>query len=234
MNSEWTLTEELCKITNSESIGKALNKMGVINNEASHFEILQSGEWVRGGAETYIYKFVVKLSKNLNKEIILKACVAFSPGTTLESILIEWIKRRSLLNSNGISTPILYGYGNGIIIEEYINYKLVDVLRNKSVPKRSILIQLAQLAGVLEKLKFSPINPFDDLMSRGRDVVLVDFGQDLGPSNCKNGSTNILFSSLIDYIEKKGKISLSKDLHDEIYKIYNAEKGNISEDKVIN
>jgi len=226
MKSEWSLKKELCKIANSESINRALYKIGISDDADSKLEIVHSKEWIRSGAETYIYKFTVAFPNQIKKDIILKACVAFSPGKTLESILDQWIKRRSLLSKSGVSTPILYTYGNGIIVEEFINYKLTKILIEKSESQRSILIQLAQLAGTLKKLNFAPINPFDDLMSRGNDVVVVDFGQDLGPSNCKTDSSDLLYKSLIKYLENKAKSQLTKHLHDELYEIYSAEKNN--------
>src|SRR3972149_3432393 len=91
----WTLEAELCKIAGVPDIGRALHTLGFLSSPTVSFRLNRTGnEWVRGGAETYLYRFNVAEEDLRPIEAVIKACVAFSPGTTLERILKSWIERR--------------------------------------------------------------------------------------------------------------------------------------------
>ena len=63
-----------------------------------------------------------------------------------------------------------------------------------------LLSGLAQLAAVISQLGFAPIDLFEDLYSHGEDVVLVDFGESLGPPGIAE-PTNHVFEQLLAALE---------------------------------
>jgi hypothetical protein len=65
-------------------------------------------------------------------------------------------------------------------------------------------MKLAELAGILVRLGFSPINPFTDLRSRGSDVVMIDFGEDLGPEGRGSSGRSEIFTMLLKTLDQWG------------------------------
>lgn len=200
----WTLEKELCNLSHTKDIKDALTKLSIINSNTGHFEVIEDGKWERGGAETYIFKFSVKHDGTMPIFYILKACVSFSPGIKPEKMMDGWIYRRELIKRYGISTPKLYWHGDGILLEEYIQYSLHEVFRSNIVKTKDLLLNLARWAGVLNHLNFLPISPFSDLRSRGSDLVVVDFGEDLGGHGNQVPEGYNLFEKLILKIKEWG------------------------------
>ena len=149
--------------------------------------------------------------------------MAFSPNRSIDGILQEWIERRNILSDNGISTPDLITYGNGIIIEELIPFTLRQVLQdadNRSF--KQILIGLTMVARTLSHLGFQPIDAFKDIHSRNKDVVMIDFGEDLGPyglSRINVRSRDRIFDKLVSTLTS-WKLGVSQDLINELRTIY--------------
>jgi len=182
---KWSLETELCNISKTNIINDALYRLGLITSPHSQFIINRDKNWERGGAETYIYRFRIKEESQIEKAYIIKACVAFSVDNNLDKILEQWIERRRLALSNGIPTPSLITYGDGILIEEFISYPFKDLLIkvNNTNKKYFFLKKLAN--------------------------VLVDFGQDLGPSGLFILSPSNFFFNMIESL-KSWDIDLSK------------------------
>jgi hypothetical protein len=175
------LEEELGKLTGRISLSDSLQSLGFVSLGSEQCELqLPANGWFQSGAETYIYPFSVLCDGKITK-LVLKACVAFAPGLQLEAILKNWINRRRLLASRGVRTPRLYIWGSGVVIEEDVPFSLKALIQRNIPLPPAILIGLAEVAGILASLGFKPIGPFGDLRSHGDDIVMVDFGQDLGP-----------------------------------------------------
>lgn len=190
----WTLNTELCKLAFVESVPMALCRLGLLDDVDEEFGLLlDEGGWQRGGAETYIFKFQVR-KRAVNLNCILKACVAFHPKG-IESILESWIERRHLLKSNGVSTPRLYGWGHGVLLEELIPYQMSTAVASGA--NSSILEELARTYGIVSRLGFAPVRLFEGLGSRGTDVVVIDVGEDLGPPEITNASGRRIFDLLL-------------------------------------
>lgn len=224
-SSQWTLEGELQKVAQVNGIAGALHKLGLLNHIESTFLLLGGdGKWVRGGAENYIFRFKVEEVGERPKDVIIKACVAYSPGTGLGDILHQCIQRRRLLKANGVQTPHLYGYGDGVIIEEYIEHSLCEVIKMASSNRNDLVRELAIYAAVLSKLGFAPIGPFQDLRSRGRDVVAIDFGEDLGPAHINGQTKSQIFSMLSAYLQELG-LALSDREIDELRTVFAAHGG---------
>jgi len=223
MGNEWTLAAELQKLARRDSLVESLRHLGVIAETSPCPVISEDSEWVRGGTETYIYRFWLheNAAEPLNQGFIIKACVAFSFGSELEEILLSWVERRKLLAAFGISTPKLYAFGEGVILEELIPYPLEELARSSRRIEQSLLIQLAQLAAAYSHYGFKPIRGFSDLRSRGQDVVVVDFGEDIGPPSMKNSSSQEILAQLFEQLSTWG-VELSTEIQTETSRAFHA------------
>jgi hypothetical protein len=226
-SSQWSLDCELQKVAEVDGIATALHALGLISRPQSSYRLLGGdGEWVRGGAETYIFRFQVDEKGKGLKDVIIKACVAFALGANLSDILEQWIQRRKLLRANGVETPHLYGSGHGVLIEEYIPHSLPEVLCSATSSRKELLAGLAIYAAALSRLGFAPIGPFHDLRSRGRDVVAIDFGEDLGPAWVKNERRPEIFEKLAAYMRELG-VNLSDTETNELRAIFAAHESEL-------
>jgi hypothetical protein len=188
--TKWSIESELCQLAGRVTISDALIHLGLVTS--GKFRLVPTNEgWIRGGAETYIYKFSVidcdNEAKNINN-FILKACVSFPAGNSIAEILNSWVNRRLLLQRHGAKVPQLFGFGNGIILEDFVPYRT------------HLCMQLASVAGLFSRLQFHPISPFHDIRSFGTDVVLIDFGEDLGPSNVPTSDGMRIFEMLLEQL----------------------------------
>jgi hypothetical protein len=179
----WRLSSDICELAGVSSIGEALSRLNIIRESDDFVALVEHGEWYRGGAETYLFPFSVRTTYG-RVDLVMKACIATGGlGFTVQQIMSEWLSRRSLLEEKGIGTPTLYGVSRACLIEEWVPFDFLTLL--KSVEGRRQQLQLlgclADYAAVIEDCGFSGRGPFDDLMSRGQDLVAVDFGEDLGP-----------------------------------------------------
>lgn len=192
----WNLNDEICGIAQTSNLDDAMFKLGLIEDTMGKYKIEQ-GEWERGGAETYILRFSV-YHNDQSSEYIVKACTAFSASQNISEIIADWVDRRNTLKNNGIITPRLVGIGKGVIVEQFIPFTLSQAIQKKD-KRDTHLIQLAIFAATIHKLGFLAIEPFSDLRSNGRDVIPVDFGQDLGGYSGKPiYSKDKLFEEMLD------------------------------------
>jgi|CXWL01.1.fsa_nt_gi hypothetical protein len=207
----WTVEAEVCKIAGKPKLGEALHSLGLLRSPSTPFSLEHQGnKWVRGGAETYLSYFSV-LEETIRTDVLIKACIAFAPGSTLDDILASWIDRRKLLATNGISSPKLYGWGNGVVIEEFVPKSLSDVLAGIDEVPFDILHELTRYAATLSKLGFAPIgNPFRDLRFKTNDIIVVDFGEDLGPAGLVSDRQPEMFQKLSAFF-KNNKIEVGAD-----------------------
>jgi len=178
----WTLETELAKITATRNWSEALVTVGLAGASDQLALVRRQEVWERGGAETFVYRFFTVDQANLETAHILKACVP-GVGVPIEKVLADWLSRRSLLASVGVSTPKLYAASHGLIWEECLPTPLEVTLRDASEAHARILLsKLAVTLNSMYQQGFDPVDPTYDLWSRGEDVVLIDFGQDLGPA----------------------------------------------------
>ncbi len=197
--------KNLCELARVASVGDALSRMGLIGKPSSDVVLEEVQGWMPGGAETYIYRFRV-LSRDQCTDVIAKAVVAFSMAKSLSELGSEWVRRRRLLEYDGIRTPKLYFAGNAMLIEEFIPYKLSGFLGTTSKQRDHLSAQVIQLAAVLENNGFRPISAFGDLRTDGEDVFAVDFGEDLGPPAVAKKHDNRLLREAIGWLNKnRGK-----------------------------
>jgi hypothetical protein len=194
----WSPQNELCQLANVSDLKLALQVLRLTEDIDVDFEIKPKQDWIRSGAETYLYQFDLQFSTGKIEQLVFKACVAWTPGKELDTILQSWVDRRQLLAAYGISTPRLFAHGAGTLLEEYIPHSLMDRLNSRGADCK-LLVDLAHLAGILVYLGFEPIEPFENLRSRGDDVVVIDFGEDLGPPR----RTTVCDLGLVERLLKK-------------------------------
>lgn len=178
----WTLESELAKLTGTKNWSEAFVSTGLADQNGEITLLRSQDEWERGGAETFVYRFWTVDGAGVESAHILKACVP-GIGVPLEKVLAEWMNRRSQLEAEGASVPRLYTFAHGLIWEELLPLRLEAALARVSNAKAAALLtQLATTLNTMLQLRFDPVDPTYDLWSRGDDVVIIDFGQDLGPS----------------------------------------------------
>lgn len=131
----------------------------------------------------------------------MKACVAYEGGTSLPDIFATWLARRETVTRAGVSTPRLHAAGRALLVEEYVPLTLTEAL--SSGQHRPELMQaIGATVARLLNAGFVPLS-VHDWRSRGQDVVLVDFGQDLGPPNRAQDSEAGLLSEVLDTIARQ-------------------------------
>ena len=180
MASSWSLEKELCGLAKAGTAQGALSRLGVISRAFPDVLIKEVEDWTRAGSETFEYRFRV-VSQEGVRDVVLKAIVAFSTTRSLSEIADEWVMRRHLLESEGISTPVLYCAERALLMEEFVPHKLSAFLRATPSLQNRLTDQVIQIAAILDKLRFCPISPFGSLRTDGFSVFMVDFGQALGP-----------------------------------------------------
>lgn len=145
-------------------------------------ELVALTDWYRGGAETYIMDFTVGQAGEIRR-FLLKACVALGDFSGTAGIVEQWLGRREVLSANRVAVSQVHGVHSSTLLEEWIPYGIGEALSasgNRKGRTQSLLLQLGYLAGVLTREGFPAIS-LNDLRSRGRDVVVIDVGEDLGP-----------------------------------------------------
>lgn len=178
----WSIQSELFKLSGESDLQAALVSLGMARADGDA-DLVELAPWQRAGAETYTYIF--ELNDALGgRSFVLKACVVGAFGGSIEKKINEWIDRRFVLMGRGVSTPKLYGSGGGVILEEYIENNLADIIAN-SVHIDKIMEEIYRYAIAIVSLGFDPVAPFRDIRSRGNDMVAIDFGEDLGPPGKK-------------------------------------------------
>lgn len=181
--------------------------MQVIKDEGELFEITTLMDWYRGGAETYILHFSIE-TPHARRRFVMKACVAYVSGIPLKELFAEWNKRRSRLREFHVATPSVLAMGSALVVEEYIPFTLREAFADPSA-RLHLLTSLGWTAGRIVAAGFIPLS-IHDWRSRGRDVVLVDFGQDLGPAGQSvHGDAGGLLGDVLQQLED-WRINLSQ------------------------
>jgi hypothetical protein len=152
-----------------------LTEIALIDTPSTPYSFGLIQDWHRPGSESYILDFEINTAEK-DTRLIAKACIKMGPVQTV----VEWHNRRQRVASAGIEVPKLYSTHRADYIEEYIPmelkaaYSIADA-ENRNKIENSFMDTYKKLV----KLGFSVIS-LHDVRSRGDDVVLIDFGSDLG------------------------------------------------------
>ena len=196
-SDEWTLERELCKLTRAQTEREALFQLKLLPSVSIEYQVRTDDGWERGGEETYIFRFWIQ-REGQESGYILKACVTLDLERGIEGTIQEWVRRRNVLMSNDISVPHLVYAGQGLVLEELIPWTLLDRMRGNPSTIPQILPLLVDYTATLSRLGFAPIDGFTDLRTRGSDLVVVDFGEDLDPPYM----TSVPNLDLLKYLEE--------------------------------
>jgi hypothetical protein len=157
--------------------------LGIENTSAISIQ----NNWFRAGAETYATDFLVDYGTGGTRHLIAKACIKFSP---LES-MSEWLSRRSRIESTGVKVPELVAVDGATIVEEYVPYEFKALYTSSDEAQQEKLRQLyIDLYGMIIGAGFKPLS-LHDLRSHGNDIVVVDFGEDLGSYRVETRDTKL-------------------------------------------
>lgn len=172
----WSLEAELCAATGLDSVAE-LRTSQLFSSDGS--EVLQFNivrDWYRAGAETYLLVFE-SISPTQASQFVIKSCVA-DPGQSLSGVVDNWLRRRAFVEALGISTPVLLGRSAATLVEEFIPLSLAEAL-NRNAQHKRLACQTYRAWARLCGAGFMPVS-LHDWRSRGQDLVLIDFGVDLG------------------------------------------------------
>jgi hypothetical protein len=222
MASPWTLEKELCGLSGAATAPEALLHLGLIDALLPTPGLEEVHGWMRGGAETFIYRFRV-LQSDLVHDVLLKAVVGFSTAKSLTEQGDEWVERRRLLEREGIRTPRLYHAGRAIVVEEFIPERLSQFLRSRPRDTAHLFDQVIRYAATLERHGFCPISPFHGLRTDGVDVFAVDFGQDLGPPGIKSKGERRLLREAIKWLSEASSQFIDENRAKAVYAFHAAD-----------
>lgn len=208
--TDWTLDSEICSLAGKPSVREALRSLGILSAESTEFRIEEAVPWYRAGAESYICRFRVHSSSTSYADLVLKACVAFSPARSLEDLLETWIRRRRLLAQGGAVVPQLFAWGRGVVLEEFIPESFAEALTSRTDDVEPLCRSLAEYSGILAGYGFLPIDPFCDLRVKNNSVVSVDFGEDLGDPFTANDDDIHLLTRATEFINRYHSFSTER------------------------
>lgn len=176
----WSLDAELMRLARTDSVRDALRTLAMLPNADARFDLHEVQDWDAVGSETHLYVFEL-VSEGVSRRYALKALTSFS-GVPLAELTEEWLRRRRICSEAGVGVPPLYATGSSTILEEYVPYGIAEALGMPPSNRRDRLITaIAATCVRLEVAGFDPVS-LHDWRSHGYDVVLVDFGEDLGAS----------------------------------------------------
>lgn len=162
--------ERVVKYNASFLGAKTLDILGV--DSPSDINILK--DWTPSG-EVYSTEFTVNRDGK-DEHLIAKACVKPLPTATVQ----EWIQRREEISGAGISVPELKNVSDATIIEEFIPYTFQEAYNlSDDSTKEKMKNLFFEAYQILISQGFLPTS-LHDIRSRGSDLVIVDFGEDLG------------------------------------------------------
>ncbi len=208
MATQWTLEKELCDIAKARSAGEALRRLGIVGEHCREAVLKEVEGWTCAG-DSFTYRFRV-VSPEAAHEVVLKAIVAFSMTKSLTEIAEEWVRRRRLLEREGILTSRLYHAGKALLVEQSVPLKLSDHLKGRPSERKRLIDQVIRFAAVLEKQGFCPISPFHGLCTDRNDVFVTDFGQDIGPPGVGSGRNGHLLQEAVRWLERHGGRSIDR------------------------
>lgn len=148
---------------------------GFLRTDSVPYNIAPINDWSRPGAESCVMDFEV-VTQDTRVHAIAKTCVKSAPVEVINS----WMMRRKRLKFFGVSVPRLYSRQDTSYIEEYIDYDLKTAFTDATDHGRKKLVdQFVAMHQSIAQAGFMPIS-LHDIRSRGDDVVIIDYGSDLG------------------------------------------------------
>lgn len=171
--------DEICQFsghTTAPEQGAWLVAHGMLSDPVAPYAVVTEHPWNMPGSESYIMQFAIESSRVTAQRFIAKACVKMPVLSSIE----DWVARRTILRNNGVDVPHLHAVHRGVLIEEHIPYDFYTVFIAADKQRRLQLgEQFVETYKRVYELGFRPVG-LHDVRTRGDDVVLIDFGSDLG------------------------------------------------------
>lgn len=203
----WSLDAEIIEAAGAPDLSEALHVLGLCSESCGRCRVAQHTSWRRWGEETYGLKFAVEHANGATDQLVLKACVALGRLSGVSEVAATWHSRRTLLESHGVSVPHFVYLHKATFCEEFIPYSVVERFTTLSEHARNDMsLRLGNVAGVLTGLGF-PALDVGDWRSRGSDVVLIDFGEDLGPQNLVDSHNTSILSHVVEKLERVATVT---------------------------
>ena len=167
--------KELADHRGSISENQWLTDVGILDSPETPYTIDVISDWHMPGSESYVLDFAVN-SQHDSKRLIAKACIKSCATETVR----EWHDRRARIKSAGIEVPKLYSTNRAVYIEEFIEMDLHTAFNYSNEEERdSLADRFIDTYLTLGRIGFNVIS-LHDARSRGDDIVLIDFGSDIG------------------------------------------------------
>lgn len=175
-NNTESVNEEIDLHRGSVPERQWLTHVGLIDSPEIPYQFELVRDWHLPGSESYVLDFKINPQEGARKRVLAKACIKIYPVQTVE----EWHSRRQRIMLAGIEVPTLYSTHRADYIEEYIEMDLKTAYNAADTETRSKLeSRFVETYKKLGQLGFSAVS-LHDVRSRGEDIVLIDFGSDLG------------------------------------------------------
>ncbi|MBL7100515.1 MAG: hypothetical protein ISS23_01010 [Nanoarchaeota archaeon] len=159
----------------------ALKRLSLLEYSEKLVEYTEIYEWQKGGGETYIAAAMLGIEKGIEsyeRSFISKAVVTLSVDLTIKNML----RRKELLESEGVKAPKIYSVSEGCIYQELIPYSIDEAVKLGRFGDK-LFDDLIFIASQVDKLGFVSLNFIGDLRTDLKDVYYTDFGFDLGEPN---------------------------------------------------
>jgi hypothetical protein len=164
----------------------ACRHLGLIDPDEILKETKDLYAWRRGGAESYVCATELSVrtpkGRTESRRYLCKAVLSFGPG--IEQRLDSFIMRYKLLATHGINVPRTYYAGDGVLIQDFIDFSFreyVDGLGECKADIAALCRRVLEIADCLDDLRFSPVSFVPDLrLTMDGRCYVVDVGGDLG------------------------------------------------------
>jgi len=177
--------------TTAPEQGAWLFAHGMLRDPYADYQLVTERPWERPGSEAYVMQFAITGPDGLASHFIAKACIKIPVTPSLG----DWLMRREVLAQRGVVVPRLHAVNRGVLIEEYIPYDFRSAYHMADDRNRGQLAEaFIDTYRRVYETGFRPTS-LHDVRSHGSDVVMVDFGSDLGgihASSPQMGSASIV------------------------------------------
>jgi hypothetical protein len=173
------LVDRLCKAASTSNLESAIVALNLSAGDPP-YDLRVDRDWWSSGGETFATTFSIVAGRRVST-FMLKS--AISLGSRPVDAVQSWLHRRDQISRAGVETPQLIFHGNGDVCEEFVAYELRALMISSRAALRAALQEeLVRTISALFAAGFRP-RSLHDLRSRGTDVVVVDFGFDLGAAD---------------------------------------------------
>lgn len=163
-----------------KSLGQAIIDSTGVKSE----DITIVNPWHQAGGETFCTDFTFS-SGDERVHLIAKACIKTCPAETFR----DWLDRRALIEAQNISVPKVILTQKALLVEEFIPYTFKEAY-DKGAPnvQEKLKSEFEHMYETIAELGFYAVS-FHDIRSRVDDLVMIDFGIDLGGQSKTKRST---------------------------------------------